>query len=182
MTKEVTQFDKQCLASAISIARETFKLGNYPVGAVLAINNKTLGVAGNEINKHKSFVNHAENSLIIKFGKELAEVREDDNKIVTLYTTLEPCIQCLGASVTNHIDRILFIEHDPNGGACDLKHDNIGLWYTEFWPEIIHCKISDEPKQLMIKFFKEEIIKGNTEWPKRMLELLKVDEEAYTNF
>lgn len=172
MMKKITQFDKQCLESAISIARKTYKLGNYPVGAVLAINDKTLGVAGNEINKQKSFVNHAENSLIIKYGKELAEVRKDDSKIVSLYSTLEPCIQCLGASVTNHIDRILFIEPDPNGGACDLKHDNIGLWYREFWPEIKHCAISDEPKQLMIKFFKEEIAKGNTEWPTRMLKLL----------
>ena len=174
MMTKITQFDKQCLKSAISIARETLKLGNYPVGAVLAINDKTLGVAGNEINKQKYFVNHAENSLIIKYGKELAEVRKDDTKIVTLYSTLEPCIQCLGASVTNHIDRILFIEPDPNGGACNLKHDNIGLWYREFWPEIRNCSISDEPKQLMIKFFKEEIIKGNTDWPKKMLKLLGV--------
>ena len=81
MAKEITQFDKQCLESAISIARETFKLGNFPVGAVLAINNKILGVAGNEINTQKSFVNHAENSLIIKYGKELAEVRKDDKKM-----------------------------------------------------------------------------------------------------
>ena len=130
MMTKITQFDKQCLKSAISIARETLKLGNYPVGAVLAINDKTLGVAGNEINKQKSFVNHAENSLIIKYGKELAEVRKDDTKIVTQYSTLEPCIQCLGASVTNHIDRILFIEPDPNGGACNLKHDN--YWHIVF--------------------------------------------------
>ena len=99
-------------------------------------------------------------------------ISKDDKKVVSLYSTLEPCIQCLGASVTNHIDRILFIERDPNGGACDLKHDNIGLWYREFWPEIKHCAISDEPKQLMVRFFKEEITKGNTDWPTKMLKLL----------
>jgi len=172
--KKITQFDKQCLESAISIAEETYKQGNYPVGAVLAIGEKLVGSAGNEINKQKSFVNHAENTLIIKHGKELAKVRDDKERIVSLYSTLEPCIQCLGASVTNHIDRILFIERDPNGGACDLKHDNIGLWYRDFWPEIIHSAISNEPKQLMIKFFKEEVARGNTEWPTKMLKLLGV--------
>ncbi len=174
MVQIISKFDKQCLESAISIARETYKLGNYPVGSVLAINKNILGTAGNEINKQKSFVNHAENSLIIRFGKELAKARQDEDEVVSLYSTLEPCIQCLGASVTNHIDRILFIEHDPNGGACDLKHDNIGLWYQEFWPEIIHYAISEEPKKMMIKFFKEEITKGNIDWPTKMLKLLNL--------
>ncbi|MFC1780359.1 nucleoside deaminase [Patescibacteria group bacterium] len=170
---KLTNFDKQCLKTAISIAEVTFKQGNYPVGAVLAINDKVIGKAGNEINKQKSFVNHAENSLIINFGQKLANVRKDSKKIVSLYSTLEPCIQCLGASVTNHIDRILYIQKDPNGGACDLKHDNIGLAYKEFWPDIIHCPISDKPKQLMIEFFHSEIKRGHIKWPKRMLKLLE---------
>ena len=169
--KKIDPFDKQCFEVAISIARETYKAGNYPVGAVLAINNEIIDTAGNEINKQKSFVNHAENSLIIKNGRLLSEAWKQ-GKTISLYSTLEPCIQCLGASVTNHISRILFIESDPNGGACNLKHDNIGLWYREVWPEIIHLPFTDEPKQLMIKFFNEEIKRGNTEWPKKMLKLL----------
>jgi len=170
---KITKFDRQCLESAINVAKETFTHGNYPVGAVLAINNEVIDVAGNEINKRKSFVNHAENILIIKHGKILAEARKDKERVVSLYSTLEPCIQCLGASVTNHVNRIIYIERDPNGGACDLKHDNIGLCYKESWPQIIHCEISKEPKQLMIKFFKEEIARGNTQWPNKMLKLLK---------
>lgn len=170
--KNITEFDKQCLELAIGIARETFTHGNYPVGAVLAIDNKIIDTAGNEINKQKSFVNHAENTLIIRNGQRLTDAYTQ-GKTISLYSTLEPCIQCLGASVTNHINRILFIERDPNGGACSLRHDNIGLWYKEFWPEIMHCPFTDEPKRLMIKFFKEEIARGNTEWPKKMLKLLK---------
>ncbi|MFA7209110.1 MAG: nucleoside deaminase [Parcubacteria group bacterium] len=170
--KELSLFDKQCFEAAISIARETYKAGNYPVGAVLAIDEKIVDTAGNEINKQKSFVNHAENSLIIKNSQLLSEAWKH-GKAISLYSTLEPCIQCLGASVTNHINRILFIERDPNGGACNLRHDNIGLWYKEVWPEIEHCDFSDEPKQLMIKFFHEEIERGNTEWPTKMLRLLK---------
>lgn len=101
--KKLSLFDKKCLAAAISIAREVYKAGDYPVGAVLAIDKKIVAIGGNKFN---------------------------------------------------------------------LNHDNIGLWYKEVWPEIKHCKFSDEPKQLMIKFFHEEIARGNTEWPKRMLRLL----------
>jgi len=169
--KKINQFDKQCFEQVICVARETFTNDNYPVGAVLAVDNEIIDSAGNEINKQKSFVKHAENTLIIKNGKELAEAFEQ-NKRISLYSTLEPCIQCLGACVTNHVNRILFIEKDPNGGACNLKHDNIGIWYREVWPEIIHVPFTDEPRQLMIKFFHEEIRRGNTKWPQKMLKLL----------
>ena len=169
----LSQFDKKCFEAAISIAHETYSAGNYPVGAVLAIDEKIVGTAGNEINKQKSFVNHAENNLIIEHGQLLSEAWKK-GEIISLYSTLEPCIQCLGASVTNHINRILFIEYDPNGGACNLTHDNIGVWYKEVWPEIVQFNFSDEPKKLMIRFFHEEIKRGNTKWPKKMLSLLKV--------
>jgi tRNA(adenine34) deaminase len=176
--EELNQFDKQCFSAAIKAASETYEAGNYPVGAVLVIDNEIIGVGDNEFNlskpEQRSFVNHAENLLIIKYGQLLSDAYKQ-NKIISLYSTLEPCIQCLGASVTNHINRILFIECDPNGGACSLKHDNIGLYYKEFWPEINHFPYTDEPKKLMIKYFQEEIKKGKTEWPGKMLRLLNAD-------
>jgi len=170
--KKISQFDKECLEMAIEVAKKTYQSGNYPVGAVLAIDGKIIDKAGNETNKHKSSVNHAENNLIIKNGKLLRSACEK-GKIISLYSTLEPCVQCLGASVTNRVNRIVFIERDPNGGASDLKHDNVGLFYKEFWPEIVHYSYSDKPKKMMIKFFHEEIERGNIEWPKRMLKLLQ---------
>lgn len=175
--KTFDAFDKRCLEKAVEAAEEVYKTGNYPVGAVLAIDNQIVAVGGNDYNRHKhekrSFVNHAENLLIIRNGEVLSDAYRE-GKIITLYSTLEPCIQCLGASVTNHINRILFIEQDPNGGACNLNHDNIGVWYREVWPEIIHSPVSDLPRQMMIKFFHEEIKRGNTEWPNKMLRLLNV--------
>lgn len=170
--KKLNQFDKKCFERAISMAREAYTKATFPVGAVLVIDNEIVDAAGNEIYTKKSFVNHAENNLIIKNGQLLAQAY-GQRKTISLYSTLEPCVQCLGAAVTNHINKILYIEKDPNGGACDMKHDNIGLWYREVWPEIIHIPFSDEPKQLMIKFFQDEIKRGNTEWPEKMLKLFK---------
>ncbi len=165
----LTKFDKECLNQAIEIARETCQKGvNYPVGAILAIDGKIIGSAGNEINKQKSFVNHAENLLIIRNGEKLYDAAKE-KKIKTIYSTLEPCLQCLGACVANNVDRIVYIQKDPNGGACDVAHDNIGNRYREFWPEIIHVPISDEPKNFMISFFRDEIKRGNIEWPTKML-------------
>ena len=104
--KDLTQFDKQCFSAAIEAARKTYETGNYPVGAVLAIDEEIVGIGGNEFNLEKpekrSFVNHAENLLIIKYGHLLSDAYKQ-NEIISPYSTLEPCMQCLGASVTNHI-------------------------------------------------------------------------------
>ncbi|MCA9382677.1 nucleoside deaminase [Candidatus Dojkabacteria bacterium] len=167
----MTKTDEECLELAIRVAEDTFSKGNYPVGAVLAIDHEIVASAGNEINTKKSYVNHAENFLIINNGVLIAEAY-DQGKEISLYSTLEPCIQCLGASVTNHINRIIYIQTDPNGGACNLKHDNIGLWYRETWPNIEQVPFSTKPKEMMINFFKQEIKKGNIKWPTKMLGLL----------
>lgn len=174
MRSKLSKFDRKCLKKAIDIAEETYKAGiNYPVGAVLCIEDKIIGSAGNGTNKHKSLVKHAENTLIIKNGRKLFEAMKK-NQTTALYSTLEPCIQCLGACVNNKVRRILYIQKDPNGGACEMKHDNIGSRYQEFWPEIIHAPISKNPKRLMVAHFKSELRKGNhVEWSRKMLGLLK---------
>ena len=172
MKSKITKSDKKCLAKAIDFAAEASKTGaNYPVGAVLEIDGKIVDGTGSNMFKHKSRVMHAENTLIIRNGKKLFKAF-DLGKASTLYTTLEPCIQCLGACVTNSVSRIIYIQKDPNGGACNMKHDKIGLQYSEVWPEIIHAPISEKPKKLMLAFFKSEMKKGNTEWPNKMLKLL----------
>jgi len=173
MTSNSTITDKKYLKLCIQTAEETYKkYGNYPIGAVLVIDGELVETLGNEIKGRKSFVQHAENQLIINNATKLYEAFEKGKRAV-LYSTLEPCIQCLGASVTNHISKIVYVQKDPNGGACDLKHDNIGLFYKNKWPEIIHAPISDAPLKLMLEFFHSEIEKGNTKWPSKMLSLLE---------
>jgi tRNA(adenine34) deaminase len=168
---QLTKFDHHCLLLAIKNAEKTFKNGNYPVGAVLAVDEKIVDQEGNKIKQGKSFTNHAENSLIMRNGTSLYRAYKNNNKI-SLYSTLEPCIQCLGAAVTNHINRIIFIQKDPNGGACSLKHNNIGQWYRKTWPEIIYAPISEKPLNMMLEFFKTEIKSGNKSWAEKMLKLL----------
>lgn len=168
----VSATDKKYLDIAISMAKSTFNYGNYPVGAVLVIDGLLIGSSVNEINSKQSFVQHAENSLIIRNGQKLFDAFQAKSNI-ELYSTLEPCIQCLGACVTNHVNRIIYIQNDPNAGACNMLHDNIGDWYAHTWPEIVHLPMSEEPRDMMISFFHKEISHGNTKWPTKMLRLLE---------
>lgn len=172
MSTSLTDFDTKCLNIAISVAKDTSERGNYPVGAVLTIDGQIIDQAGNEIQQLKSSVNHAENMLIIRNGNKLYNAWKNKQSI-SLYSTLEPCVLCLGAAVITRVDKIFYIQKDPHGGACDMKHDDIGTWYRKKWPEINYVPISQEPLEMMVVYFKSEIAKGNTAWPETMLKLLK---------
>lgn len=174
--RKLSQFDKKCFKLSIEMAKKTYKNGNFPVGAVLAIDDKIIDKSGNEIKKQKSYASHAENILILKNAKLLHKTH-NQNKIIKLYSTLEPCIQCLGTSVTNRVSQIFFIQKDPHGGACDLKYENIGIWYKKRWPKITYCPFTKEPQEMMVKFFHEEIKNGHTVWPEMMLKLLKISKK-----
>ncbi len=171
MNTSLSDFDAKCLNIAISVAKDTSERGNYPVGAVLAIDDQIIDQAGNEIQQLKSSVNHAENVLITRNGNKLYNAWKNKQSI-SLYSTLEPCILCLGAAVITRINKIFYIQKDPHGGACDMKHDDIGTWYREKWPTINHVPISQEPLEVMVEYFKSEMAKGNTKWPETMLKLL----------
>jgi len=164
--------DTKYYGEAVAIAAQSFEQGNYPVGAVLTIDGKLVGAKGNTGISSKSYINHAETSLVIEHAKLLFSSSSKGQKI-ELISTLEPCLMCLGVAVMNKVDRIVYLQSDPHGGACRLDPSSLGVRYSEIWPEIIYDKeYSSQPKQLILRFLQNQIDSGSSvEWSKRMIEL-----------
>ena len=169
---EINEADRKYLNMAIEIAKDVFNEGNYPVGALITINGELIASDGNKMETMNSRAQHAENQLIINNGEKLKKAAETKAE-VTLYSTLEPCLMCLGTAIINGITRIVFIQKDPHGGACDIKVDNIGSCYPRIFPEIIEARVSEEPKELIIKFLETQLVHGNKEWAQKVLPLFQ---------
>lgn len=169
----MTDFDKHCLNLAIAEARKTFEAGNYPVGAVLALDNKVLGAASDTGKTSKSYINHAEAALFRDYASDLLDNGIPRGKI-TIYSTLEPCLMCLGTAVMCKTSRIVYIQIDPHGGACGISRSGLGNRYQHTWPEIIQSPYSDEPKMMIIKFLEDQISRNiKVDWSKDFLEQIK---------
>ena len=153
---------------AIAEAQKSFDLGCYPVGAVLVIDNGVVYSGGNSTVLSNSLVSHAENNLIIEHGSEIFEASKKRCKI-KLYSTLEPCLMCLGSAVKNKITDIYYIQQDPHGGACNIDIETIGVRYKEIWPTIKQISYSDVPQQLLIKYLEND----GSEWSKNLLSLIR---------
>lgn len=170
----MTDIDKKCADIAISLAEKSLLQGNYPVGAVLVFDDEIVAQSNNEGETSKNYVNHAETKMIIENGEGLLQASRD-NKVITLYSTLEPCLMCLGISVMNKINRIVYLQKDPHAGACGIDRKSLGARYQEVWPEINYIEYSDKPKQLIISFLNKQIESGiRVEWSKNFLKLLGI--------
>ena len=157
---------------AVSTAEESLAHGNYPVGAVLVIDGEVISVKGNTGESSKSYINHAETSLIIDHAESML-VAASIGKSIDLYSTLEPCLMCLGVAVMNKVSSITYAQKDPHAGACGIDVTSLGIRYSEVWPKITQqAESADRAKQLILQFLQDQIATGSRlDWSKRMIEL-----------
>jgi tRNA(adenine34) deaminase len=110
----LSEFDKLCFQRAIILANEAEQLKNLPIGAVISYKDEIIGEGKNAIwSPELSLSKHAEmeamRSVPVALWKQAREM--------TLYTTLEPCLMCMGAILLHSIGQIMYGSSDPYGGA-----------------------------------------------------------------
>ena len=110
------------LREALAMAREGQAAGSAPVGAVmvgpdgtvLARGRNRVGEAQTPQHVGDASVAHAEMDLFFQMGKL------EHPETLTLYTSLEPCLMCGGASALLQVGRVVWATADPWGGSGRL--------------------------------------------------------------
>ena len=109
------------MKKALDQAKKALYAGEFPVGCVLVYQNRILatgarkGTMGNFPNE----IDHAEMIAL----KCLANMDiNTDKKRIVLFTTMEPCLMCLGSMILSGISKIVYAYEDVMGGGtnCDL--------------------------------------------------------------
>jgi tRNA(adenine34) deaminase len=105
------------LRHAIRLAREAQRAGNLPVGSLITLNGE-MAAEENAIWVPKiSPSRHAELEALEAVPPGLWSRAGD----MTLYTTLEPCMMCLGAILAHRVGRVVFGSSDNHGGASPTE-------------------------------------------------------------
>jgi len=91
---------------AIEKSRESVNEGGFPVGAVVAVGGEVIstGISNGKILSDPS--SHAEMVAIRKACTEIGS--RNLGKTAILYSSMEPCLMCYGASVWASIPRLVF--------------------------------------------------------------------------
>jgi tRNA(adenine34) deaminase len=110
------------LRETLALAHDAQAAGSSPVGAVLVdAQGQVIARGRNRVGEKQTAehvgnasVSHAEMDVFFQVGKL------DDPETLTLYTSLEPCLMCGGASALLGVGRIVWATDDPWGGAGRL--------------------------------------------------------------
>jgi tRNA(adenine34) deaminase len=102
------------LRRAIQLAREAERNGNLPIGALVCLDGEIVGEGMNSIWRPAvDLTRHAEMEAL----RSVPERLWSRSREMTLFTSLEPCLMCVGAILLHQIGRLVFGATDPYGGA-----------------------------------------------------------------
>lgn len=104
------------MLEALKEAWKAFKAEEVPVGAVLVKEGKVIARGHNQVEMLKDATAHAEMICLTAGEVALENWRLLDT---VLYSTLEPCVMCVGAMHLTRISKLVY-------GAPDLRHGALG--------------------------------------------------------
>lgn len=114
--------DDHFMAFAFDEAVAAGARGEVPVGAVVVVDGRVVGAAGNEREAATDPTAHAEVLALRRAAKVVGTWRLDT---AAVYATLEPCPMCAGAALAARIERVVFGAADPKAGALGSLY-NLG--------------------------------------------------------
>ncbi|HVY54011.1 MAG TPA: tRNA adenosine(34) deaminase TadA [Gammaproteobacteria bacterium] len=130
---------------ALELAKKAESQGEVPVGAVLVLDDQSVGEGWNQPISTLDPTAHAETVALRSAAKAVGNYRLLNT---TLYVTLEPCLMCAGALIQARIKRLVFGAFDPKAGAiasvckgldipCNHRLEHTGGLLTEPCGELL---------------------------------------------
>ena len=112
--QQVAPDDHRWMAEALAMAEHGLSAGELPIGAVVVAGGQVVGRAFTQERTQGRLLVHAEFLALDQADRTHAVCRT----ATVLYTTLEPCLMCLGAAATSMVDRVVFALASPGDGAA----------------------------------------------------------------
>ena len=110
----------QWMESALRWARRASQEGEVPVGAVVLLSGRVVGVGWNRTESLGDPTAHAEILALRRAARTVGNYRIPG---AVLVSTLEPCLMCFGACLEARVSEVLWGAADPARGATALWTD-----------------------------------------------------------
>ena len=136
------------MQEAIKEAKKAYKNDDVPIGAIIVYNDEVIARAHNQKESKNNAIKHAEIIAIEKACKKLNTWHLEKCK---LYTTLEPCLMCMGAIIQARIKNIYYATDSELYGSVN-KIDQKAISKIKLHNDI--CK--EESVELLQNFFKSK--------------------------
>ena len=142
---------------ALEEAREAYRLGEVPVGAVLVLDGNILARAHNSPITKNDPSAHAEMLALRQAGNAIGNYRLAGAE---LYVTLEPCAMCAGAIIQARLARVIFGARDPKCGAVGSLYNILTDERLNHQTEITEGILQKECGEILSRFFQQKRVKA----------------------
>jgi tRNA(adenine34) deaminase len=112
---------KEKMEVALGYASESMSNGECPIGAALFLDDELICGCGSCGETKMVFLAHAEMNVLMQADRMAYSVA--DRKRMQLYTTLEPCLMCMGAALSFYVGEIVYALESEIDGAVLLVCD-----------------------------------------------------------
>ena len=141
--------DMNMMELAMEQAEMAAAMGEVPVGCVIALGGRVVGVGHNRRETSRDALAHAEILAIHEACRAIGGWRLCG---CDLFVTLEPCPMCAGAIINARLDRVFFSVRDPKAGAVVSKLD-LFEWGFNHRPSVVGGLLADRSSSLLKDFF-----------------------------
>ena len=141
------------MREALVQAKKALKKGEVPIGAVVVLGDEIIGRGYNQPITMKDPTAHAEIIALKEASNRLENYRLNE---AIIYTTLEPCLMCVGALVHARIKKVIFAAQDTKSGVVV---NNGGLLQSEFLNHKVSFEggiLEKQASKLLKDFFLEK--------------------------
>ena len=139
------------MREALKEAELSLQAGERPIGAVIVRDNKVIGRGRAQHLARKSEIAHAEMNALLQAEQYLYNNVHGE---CVIYSTVEPCVMCLGAIVMANIDNVVYgladnwikpgqmleveyiRKHIKNYVGGILVEESVALWEQSEWDEL----------------------------------------------
>lgn len=104
------------MKEAIGQAKRAVAAGELPIGGVLVGGDTIIGRTQTRVKRMESAVAHGELTLLLEAKGQIYTAKRP----LVVYTTLEPCLMCLGACMQCSVDTVVFGTYCAPDGSTPL--------------------------------------------------------------
>jgi tRNA(adenine34) deaminase len=144
--------DTRWMEEALVEAHKAYAVGEVPVGAVVVLANRVVGRGHNRSVQTGQPFEHAE---VVALWDAVGAVGAHEVENAVLFSTIEPCVMCIGTVLLARVPRVVFGAREPRTGACE------SIFAIQNEPRLLHRPVviggvlEDRCRELMQRFFNE---------------------------
>jgi len=106
--------DNYWMQLALEEAEKAMEFGEIPVATILVAGTKELTRSQTMVRRKESITAHGELFALLEAKGQVWSAERP----LVIYTTLEPCLMCIGACLQTGVDKIIYgMKAAPDGGA-----------------------------------------------------------------